>query len=74
MKNIGLAIALLLFTTVVSAVEVTSREGKASSNVLGVRCDSGKNIVITYNYTTEYYEVTGRFFDMFRHAAAFGCK
>ncbi|MBL4711663.1 MAG: hypothetical protein JKX75_04055 [Gammaproteobacteria bacterium] len=74
MKNIILAISLLLFTTIANSTEVTSREGKASSNVLGVQCDNGKNIVVTYNYTTEHYEVTGRYFNMFRHAVTFGCK
>lgn len=74
MKNICLTIGLLLFTTVVSASEVISRQGKASSNVLGVRCDNGKHITVIYNYTTERYEVEGRFFDMYRHAVKFGCK
>ena len=74
MKNIFLTLSLLLFTTIVSASEVISRQGNASSNTLGVRCDSGKEITVTYNYTTEHYAVEGRFFDMYRHAVKFGCK
>lgn len=74
MKNISLAIGLLLITAVVNAAEITSRQENASSQVFNIRCDSGKNIVVTYRYPNESYVVAGRSFNMYRHAVAFACK
>lgn len=74
MRNIIVTISLLLFTTVVNSAEIISTEESASAKVFNVRCDSGKDITITYRYPNESYAVAGRYFNMYRHAVAFGCK
>ena len=74
MKNISLAIGLLLFTSMVNSAEIMSRVEKASSQELNVRCDNGKNVTITYRYPNESYAVEGRFFDMYIRAVDFACK
>ena len=74
MRNIIVTISLLLFTTVVNSAVIISTEEYASAKVFNVRCDSGKDITITYRYPNESYAVADRYFNMYRHAVAFGCK
>lgn len=74
MKNISVITGLLLFASVVNSAEIISTAESASAKVFNVRCDSGKEITITYRYPNESYAVLGRYFNMYRHAVAFGCK
>jgi hypothetical protein len=74
MKYISVTIGLLLCTSVVNSAEIISTTETASAKEFTVRCDDGKNITITYRYPNESYVVAGRYFNMYRHAVAFGCK